>query len=74
MASTASTMDGVSCSARELLSLVDKDVRATESRSSRSTSFWSLNSSRNYGQERLERSKVSIRGSNTLRVSDLANS
>lgn len=48
MASTASTIAGVSFSARGASSLVDREVRATERRSSRSTSFSNLNSSRNY--------------------------
>lgn len=48
MESTASTMAGVSFSASVALSFVDSDVRATESKSSRSTSFSSLNESRNY--------------------------
>jgi hypothetical protein len=48
MASTESTISGVSCSASELSSLVESEVRATERRSSRSTSFASLNSSRNW--------------------------
>ena len=47
MDSTASTIAGVSRSARETFSLVASDVRATDSRSSRSTSFCSLNVSRN---------------------------
>lgn len=47
MARTASTIAGVSFSASVALSFVDKDVRATESRSSRSTSFSSLKESRN---------------------------
>ena len=47
MDSTASTIAGVSRSAREMFNLVASDVRATESRSSRSTSFCSLNVSRN---------------------------
>jgi uncharacterized protein YoaH (UPF0181 family) len=47
MESTASTIAGVSFSASEALSLVARDVRATESSSSRSTSFCSLNESRN---------------------------
>ena len=48
MASTASTISGVSCSASVVSSFVESDVRATERRSSRSTSFASLKSSRNY--------------------------
>lgn len=48
MARTASTISGVSFSARVWLSFVERDVRATHSRSSRSTSLDSLNSSRNY--------------------------
>ncbi len=48
MESTASTMAGVSFSARVALSFVDNDVRATEIKSSRSTSFSSLNESKNY--------------------------
>jgi hypothetical protein len=48
MARTASTISGVSLFARVALSFVESDVRATESRSSRSTSFSSLNVSRNY--------------------------
>ena len=48
MDKTALTMAGVSFSASVALSFVANDVRATESRSSRSTSFWSLNESRNY--------------------------
>ena len=47
MDSTASTIAGVSRSARETFNLVARDVRATESRSSRSTSFCSLKVSRN---------------------------
>ena len=47
MESTASTIAGVSFSAREVLSLVARDVRATESSNSRSTSFCSLKESRN---------------------------
>lgn len=56
MESTASTMAGVSFSARVALSFVDNDVRATESKSSRSTSFSSLKESRNY--RRCQRSKI----------------
>jgi hypothetical protein len=48
MESTASTISGVSLSAREWLSFVERDVRATLRRSSRSTSFSSLNVSRNW--------------------------
>lgn len=48
MARTASTMAGVSFSASVPSSFVDSEVRATESSNSRSTSFCSLNSSRNY--------------------------
>ena len=47
MDSTASTIAGVSFSARDALSLVARDVRATESKSSRSTSFCSLKESKN---------------------------
>lgn len=47
MESTASTTAGVSFSARVPLSFVDKDVLATESNSSRLTSFSSLKLSRN---------------------------
>ena len=47
MDSTASTIAGVRRSAREAFNLVASDVRATESRSSRSTSFCNLNVSRN---------------------------
>ena len=47
MDSTASTIAGVRRSARETFNFVASDVRATESRSSRSTSFCSLNVSRN---------------------------
>lgn len=47
MESTASTRAGVSFSARAPLSFVDKDVLATDSSSSRSTSFSSLKLSRN---------------------------
>lgn len=38
MASTASTIEGVSFSAKALLSLVERDVRATDKRSSLSIS------------------------------------
>ena len=48
MDSTASTIAGVSLSASVPFSFVARDVRATESRSSRSTSFCNLNVSRNY--------------------------
>ena len=47
MASTASTIAGVSFSAKDVFNLVESDVRATERSSSRSTSFSSLKSSRN---------------------------
>lgn len=48
MDNTASTIAGVSVSASVLFSLVAREVRATERRSSRSTSFSNLNLSRNY--------------------------
>ncbi len=48
MARTASTISGVSFSASVWLSLVESDVRATQSSSSRSTSLSNLNVSRNY--------------------------
>jgi hypothetical protein len=48
MARTASTMSGVSFSARVWLSFVEREVRATHINSSRSTSLSSLNVSRNY--------------------------
>lgn len=48
MDKTASTIAGVSCSARAALSLVARDVLATDRRSSRSTSFSILKVSRNY--------------------------
>lgn len=55
MESTASTIAGVSFSARVPLSFVDKDVLATDSSSSRSTSFSSLKLSRNYRSRLLVR-------------------
>ena len=51
MANTASTIAGVSFCAREALSLVARDVRATERSSSRSTSRCSLKLSRNWVHE-----------------------
>lgn len=48
MDNTASTIAGVSCSARAGLSLVARDVLATDRSSSRSTSLSILNVSRNY--------------------------
>lgn len=48
MARTASTISGVSFSASVWLSLVERDVRATHSRSSRSTSRSNLKVSKNY--------------------------
>lgn len=56
MESTASTIAGVSFSARAPLSFVDKDVLATDSSSSRSTSFSSLKLSRNCRRRLLARS------------------
>lgn len=50
---TASTMSGVSFLARVAFSFVERDVRATDSRSSRSTSLGSLKVSRNYKQARV---------------------
>ena len=47
MVKTASTMSGVRTSARLALSFVERDVRATDVRSSLSTSFCNLKSSRN---------------------------
>lgn len=56
MESTASTIAGVSFSARVPFSFVDKDVLATDSSSSRSTSFSSLKLSRNCRSRLLARS------------------
>jgi hypothetical protein len=47
IASTASAIDGVNCSASAALILVESEVRATERRSSRSTGFVILNVLRN---------------------------
>ena len=62
MESTASTISGVSLSARVWLSFVDRDVRATFKRSSRSTAFSSLNVSRNYRSPMLATSVTESEG------------
>lgn len=48
MAKTASTMSGVSLAASVELSFVEREVRATLRRRSRSISLGSLNESRNW--------------------------
>lgn len=55
MESTASTIAGVSFSARVPFSFVDRDVLATDSNSSRSTSFSNLKLSRNCRRRLLDR-------------------
>jgi hypothetical protein len=73
IASTESTIEGVSFSARALLSLVEREVRATQRRSSLSTSRSSLKESRNCPLVRHFRHE-GWKCQHTLRASVLASS